>query len=75
MGLPLVGRHPARRRVSGVSCKGLQDVHGESEVALALIVALAALFNEVEGRAEDCELEEPTLEGRRGTSWGRAENY
>jgi hypothetical protein len=49
------------------------DVHGESEVTSELVVTLAALFNELEadndnvneGRAEDCELEEPTLEGRR----------
>jgi hypothetical protein len=54
------------------------DVHGESEVTSELVLALAALFNELEadndtvneGRTEDCELEEPTLEGRKGPkSW------
>jgi hypothetical protein len=65
MRLPLVGRDPAGRRDSGVSCEGLQDVHGESEVTSELAVALAALFNGLEGRAEGCELEEPTLEEAR----------
>jgi hypothetical protein len=72
MRLPLVGRDPAGRRVSGVSCKGLRDVHGESEVTSKLAVALAALFNGLEGRAEDCELEEPTL--KRPEELGRVEN-
>jgi hypothetical protein len=40
---------------------------------LELAVALAALFNGLEGRAEDCELEEPTLEEAR-RELGRVEN-